>query len=536
MGKKGRNSNAWLSVALIVAGAVAVIAGFLRPLLSDFDVSFSNLVVVEKKVVDTVFIELAPAAQLRYHTSPYKPSAAARVADSVSHSPARTERRRTNAAASVDSPDEVRRKVQPVSRNDAVPHRRPVSNLAGQNVPSQSVRSVVVPRIEEYVEARQYEEWVGDGPDPNYSVFDVGSSGMWQSRYNSIGSWTDDGRMIRKKRQVAEVPEVEIVESPEPVIVIQEDVIRLTQPVVRAAGTKLDENSLEKLRSRVKDQKVPATGSKPNTAVAKPLEAKEKQESGKSGQYEKFSVSELFADIVLKRAQKPFDYRSRSISGFDMVQVEGGRFVMGATDEQQGFASSDESPAHTVSVGSFLMSKYEVTQKQWNELMEDNPSRVKGDNYPVESVSFEQVQTFISRLNERTGMKFRLPTEAEWEYAARGGKHSRGYIFAGSDLPEEVLWSKETSKRKLHPVGSLAPNELGLYDMSGNVKEWVEDVYVSYGANLKSEGVFYGNSSLRVLRGGSCISESLDCRVSTRHVSAPSNLFLYTGFRLVCDL
>ena len=309
----------------------------------------------------------------------------------------------------------------------------------------------------------------------------------------------------------------------------------MSNPTGGSSGTKLDRQALAELVKSTFPQKDSEQTLSLSELAPKPEEKPDRQKKP-SGSYEKMSVSELFEDVVLKRAQTPFDYRSRSISGFDMVQVEGGRFVMGATEEQKNFASSDEYPAHVENIKSFLISKTEVTQKQWNELMENNPSRVKGDNYPVESVSPDQVDIFISRLNERTGMKFRLPTEAEWEYAARGGIHSLGYIFSGSDVPDEVLWSRETSDRTLHPVGMLAPNELGLYDMSGNVKEWVLDNYASYSLNRKDTLLFAGNASLKVLRGGSCISEYLDCRVSARLVSPPSNIFLYTGFRLVCDL
>lgn len=534
MAKRDLHSNAWVSVTLIVIGAVAVIVGFLKPLLSDFDIDLSNLVVVEKKVVDTVFVEVAPAVLFQYHTSPYDPSVAPIQEARQASSPAVQSSAPVSAAA--DNPDLVRQRAVPVTKNDADPPRRPVSNLTRPELAARAERSIVIPKVENYVERRHYEEWVDDGRNPNYTVFDVGSSGMWQARYNSIGIWTDDGRKIRRNRPVPEIPEIEIPAAPETEFVIQEDVIRMSNPVYNSGGTKLDESSLAQLRRQVIELKSEGEAVRPKPSEPNAEKQQVRQEPERTEPYEKFSVSDLFADVTVKRAQKPFDYRSRTISGFDMVQVEGGRFVMGATDEQSGFASSDESPAHVVTVGSFLMSKYEVTQKQWNELMEENPSRVKGDDYPVESVSYDLVQTYISRLNERTGMKFRLPTEAEWEYAARGGKHSRGYVFSGSDLPEEVLWSKETSKRKLHTVGSLAPNELGLYDMSGNVKEWVQDVYVSYEANIQAGSSFYGNSSLRVLRGGSCISTNLDCRVSTRHVSSPSNLFLYTGFRLVCDL
>lgn len=515
MKNNGFTLSSILYVTLIFIGAVVVILGFLKPLLSDFDVDFSNLVVIEKKVVDTVFVEVGPPATLEYRYSPLDPVKV--------HNTQSTARAYAGPAAGNESG-------------------------ARQNVPIPRRQEYAIERKSEelYTEQRPYYEWDGEGPNPNYSVKELEATGNWAGRYGAIGTWVDKAVKVKKQNPEVEPAAASKPKAAEPVAktsaqpapkdpVVQKDVIRMSNPTGGALGTKLDQQAVAELVKKTSSQR--DRGQTPSLSdLAPKLEETPARHQEPVGSYEKFSVSELFEDIVLKRAQTPFDYRSRSISGFDMVQVEGGRFVMGATDEQKHFASSDEYPAHVENIKTFLISKYEVTQKQWNELMENNPSRVKGDNYPVESVSPDQVDVFIARLNERTGMKFRLPTEAEWEYAARGGSHSRGYIFSGSDVPEEVLWSRETSDRTLHPVGMLAPNELGLYDMSGNVKEWVLDNYSSYSTTPKDELLFAGNASLKVLRGGSCISEYLDCRVSTRLVSPPSSVFLYTGFRLVCDL
>ena len=507
---KGFTLSSILYITLIFIGAVAVILGFLKPLLSDFDVDFSNLAVIEKKVVDTVFVEVGPAATLQYHNPSAKEAKAGDVAKT--------------AGSEVHTGTDARQNPQISRRQNYAVERK---------------------SDEVYSEHRQYNEWADEGPNPQYNVVEIEASGNWVGRYGNIGTWVDKAVKVKKQKPADEAA-AESSPKAEPAVkgpaqttakatAVQKDVIRMSNPTGGSSGTKLDRQALAELVKSTFPQKDSEQTLSLSELAPKPEEKPDRQKKP-SGSYEKMSVSELFEDVVLKRAQTPFDYRSRSISGFDMVQVEGGRFVMGATEEQKNFASSDEYPAHVENIKSFLISKTEVTQKQWNELMENNPSRVKGDNYPVESVSPDQVDIFISRLNERTGMKFRLPTEAEWEYAARGGIHSLGYIFSGSDVPDEVLWSRETSDRTLHPVGMLAPNELGLYDMSGNVKEWVLDNYASYSLNRKDTLLFAGNASLKVLRGGSCISEYLDCRVSARLVSPPSNIFLYTGFRLVCDL
>ena len=218
---------------------------------------------------------------------------------------------------------------------------------------------------------------------------------------------------------------------------------------------------------------------------------------------------------------------------FEMVLVEGGTFTMGATSEQGSEAESDEKPAHRVTVGDFYIGKYEVTQAQWKAVMGSNPSCFKGDDLPVENVSWNDVQEFIRKLNALTGRTYRLPTEAEWEYAARGGNKSQGYKYAGSNNIETVAWYYGNSGSKTHPVGGKSPNELGLYDMSGNVFEWCSDWYGSYSSGSLTNPQGPSSGSGRVLRGGSWGYYSGSCRVSFRNYDYPGSGGLNLGFRLV---
>jgi formylglycine-generating enzyme required for sulfatase activity len=182
-----------------------------------------------------------------------------------------------------------------------------------------------------------------------------------------------------------------------------------------------------------------------------------------------------------------------------------------------------------VTVRDFQIGKYEVTQKQWKDVMGSNPSGFKGcDNCPVEQVSWNDVKKFIQKLNEKTGATWRLPTEAEWEYAARGGRQSNGYVYAGGNDPNKVSWNNSNAGSKTHPVGGKASNELGLYDMSGNVYEWCEDWYKPYPG---CKGSDYTGSS-RVFRGGSWDNYPRYCRVANRLNSAPDYRSDYVGFRL----
>lgn len=162
-----------------------------------------------------------------------------------------------------------------------------------------------------------------------------------------------------------------------------------------------------------------------------------------------------------------------SIPEIEMVDVPGGTFVMGLDESMA--ENSYETPEHQVTLSDFRIGKFEVTQKLWVAVMDDNPSSVKGDDLPVESISWNDIQLFIERLNKMTGRKYRLPTEAEWEYAAKGGNKSAGYIYIGGNNPGSETWNFNNSDHKSHEVGLLMPNELGIYDMGGNVQEWVQD-------------------------------------------------------------
>ena len=217
----------------------------------------------------------------------------------------------------------------------------------------------------------------------------------------------------------------------------------------------------------------------------------------------------------------------------DMVLVEGGIFMMGATAEQEDDAWELEFPAHQVKLSSFYMCRVEVTQALWEAVMGSNPSASQGWNRPVEMVSWDDCSKFINRLNEMTGITFRLPTEAEWEYAARGGNRSGHYMYAGSDELDKVAWYKENSEEATHPVGGKQPNELGLYDMSGNVWEWCVDWQNFYSDDIQVNPVGEFKSQGRVMRGGCWKQIDTLCRVSFRGVSAPEMRTGECGLRLV---
>ena len=215
-----------------------------------------------------------------------------------------------------------------------------------------------------------------------------------------------------------------------------------------------------------------------------------------------------------------------------MVKVDDGTFTMGADDDDLD-AADDETPAHQVTLSSYYICKYEVTQSLWQEVMGSNPSYFKGDNLPVECVSWNDCQEFIDKLNALTGQHYRLPTEAEWEFAARGGNSSRGYKYSGSNVLRDVAWYGDNSGNKKHPVGTKSPNELGLYDMSGNVWEWCSDWYGDYNSSAQTNPDGPSSGAYRVFRGGCWIYVAGYCRVSYREGRSPGFRDNYLGLRLV---
>ncbi len=236
------------------------------------------------------------------------------------------------------------------------------------------------------------------------------------------------------------------------------------------------------------------------------------------------------------------DNRTFTVNGvsFEMVAVKGGTFTMGCTDEQGGDCEDDESPSHSVTLNDYYIGKFEVTQKLWKAVMGSNPSNFKGDDLPVEQVSWNDCKEFIGRLNQLTGANFRLPTEAEWEYAARGGAKSHGYKYSGSNSIADVAVYDENSYNKgsnhpdygTHNVGTKSPNELGIYDMSGNVCEWCEDWYGDYSGGSQTNPKGPSSGSRRVLRGGSWHYFARNCRVSYRNYYDPDYRHIIIGFRL----
>ena len=224
---------------------------------------------------------------------------------------------------------------------------------------------------------------------------------------------------------------------------------------------------------------------------------------------------------------------------FEMVYVEGGTFDMGATSEQGSDAYDNEYPVHSVTLDGYYIGKFEVTQELWLAVMGSWPGTAPsnvwgvGANYPAYNISWNDCQEFVSMLNSLTGRTFRLPTEAEWEYAARGGKKSSHYKYSGSGNIYDVAWHRDNSGGKTHAVGTKSPNELGIYDMSGNVWEWCSDWYGDYSAGAQTNPQGPSSGSARVVRGGSWFHVARSCRVSHRYSYDPNTSFNDFGLRLV---
>ena len=242
---------------------------------------------------------------------------------------------------------------------------------------------------------------------------------------------------------------------------------------------------------------------------------------GMSNEDESTKNEQVIVTVHELEGVKSFDINGVN---FNMIYVEGGSFMMGALDSDED-ASDDEKPAHSVTLDSYYIAETEVTQELWQAVMGNNPSCFIGNDNPVESVSWNDCQDFVKKLNQLTGKNFALPTEAQWEYAARGGNRSRGYKYSGSNTIDSVAWY-DGNCDVTHPVAQKQANELGIYDMSGNVLEWCDSYSRSnYNANPYS--------SNRVMRGGGWNFDAWDCRVACRGCYAPDGRCSFFGFRLV---
>ena len=261
---------------------------------------------------------------------------------------------------------------------------------------------------------------------------------------------------------------------------------------------------------------------KPATTQVAPKKHKSQSKPTKGGTVKRVATKASYSNGTL------------TVNGinYNMVWVEGGTFRMGATSEQGNGGGSEEMPVHSVTLSGYYIGKTEVTQALWKAVMGSNPSSFKGDNLPVELVSWNDCQEFIRKLNSLTGQHFRLPTEAEWEFACRGGNNSRGYKYSGSNYIDNVAWYWDNSGEKTHPVATKSPNELGIYDMSGNVWEWCADWYEHYSSGAQTNPKGPNSGSLRVYRGGSWLYDAGCCRSSFRDYDYPTFRYGYLGLRL----
>ena len=266
--------------------------------------------------------------------------------------------------------------------------------------------------------------------------------------------------------------------------------------------------------------------------VAFPLTILSCTSSAKKG-----TSSEAPADSTSKEGTANEEKVSFTVKGvtFNMILVKGGTFDMGATSEQGTDAKADEKPVHSVTLSDYYIAETEVTQALYEAVIGSNPADSVGAELPVVLIEWGDADLFASKLSEITGRKFRLPTEAEWEYAARGGNKSKGFKYAGSNNISDVAWFNNIEGGS-HTVKGKAPNELGIYDMSGNVDEYCADDYAPYSKDSQTDPKCELKDGGDVtVRGGSFVSEASDCRVSRRG-SSRGYVFGSLGFRIAMSV
>ena len=248
------------------------------------------------------------------------------------------------------------------------------------------------------------------------------------------------------------------------------------------------------------------------------------------------AISRVVGSITYHKTEnKQEEFVVNDVS-FKMITIQGGTFTMGATSEQGSDADDNEKPKHSVTLSDYMIGETVVTQALWEAVMGSNPSKFKGSQIPIEEVSWDDCQMFIKKLNQLTDMQFRLPTEAEWEYAARGGQKSQGYKYAGSNILDNVAYYQDYTDWATHPVKQKKSNELGLYDMSGNVWEWCQDWYGDYNSSVQTNPIGPSSGRFRVLRGGSWRNLATSCRVANRNYSSPDYHNSGLGLRLALSI
>ena len=251
------------------------------------------------------------------------------------------------------------------------------------------------------------------------------------------------------------------------------------------------------------------------------------------GEYNITDVTALIS-MLMNMPSTVETFRVNGVS-FTMRYVREGSFAMGATSEQQPYANQDENPSHEVSLSPYYIGETEVTQALWHAVMGDNPCRLKGYEQPVEWVTWEECQEFVYRLSQITNQQFRLPTEAEWEFAARCAHKSRGHLYSGSHVLDDVGWYYGNSDDTHHLIKTKNPNRVNLYDMSGNVAEWCQDWFAPYGTVAQSDPIGPYEGSIRVVRGGAWNDDATACRVSSRAGHEPAFTGSTVGLRLAMD-
>ena len=348
----------------------------------------------------------------------------------------------------------------------------------------------------------------------------------------------DNRPKLAEYNEIVSKPQVETTAT-------REEIVGVIEPKQGSEGTPVDKSAPTIVA--VQEQESIQQEQVTNLDQEKVTPLKKVAESVKTLVEEKLKIEEKPTEVE-EPVEEPLPFVANGVT-FNMLKVKGGEYTMGASsgdlfrnDQVKNYdadARDDERPVHGVSLTSFYMAETEVTQELWKAVMGTNlgwESRYGlGDNYPVYLVSWEKTQDFIKKLNEITGEQFRLPTEAEWEYAARGGKKADGCKYAGSNELDKAGWFADNSGGSTHPVKQKLPNAVGLYDMSGNVWEWCHDKYGSY-RRIKAydpQGPSSGND--QVLRGGSWRDKANYCRVSSRSFFTPINSYNGYGFRLALD-